>query len=167
MAKNIVWTTVFVIIAAILQSTLLSRLALYGAVPDLALGILVYSAYVNNTMTGQFSGFFSGLFLDFLSAAPLGLNTFIRTVIGAAAGFFSGTFFLDTIFLPMALCASATLFKAALLFVLHLLFGSAAPAYSIRDLTLWMELLLNTLSAPFLFGFLGLFKPLLIGKEET
>ncbi|MDR1950548.1 MAG: rod shape-determining protein MreD [Spirochaetaceae bacterium] len=167
MAKNVVWTTIFAVVAIILQSTLLSRLAFYHTVPDLALGILVYSAYVNGAMTGQLSGFFSGLLQDFLSAAPLGLNALIRTITGAAAGLLSGTFFPDSLFLPMALCAGATLLKAALFFILHMLFAGVAPSYSLQDTTLWVELLLNTLSAPFLFAFLKLFKSLLIRKEET
>jgi rod shape-determining protein MreD len=45
----------------LLQSTLLSRLFMFfhiDAVPDIALCVLVYTAYVNGTMTGQVSGFF-------------------------------------------------------------------------------------------------------------
>ncbi|GHV18278.1 rod shape-determining protein MreD [Spirochaetia bacterium] len=167
MAKNVLWATIFALVAGILQSTLLSHLAVYHAVPDLALGILVFSAYVNGSMTGQLTGFFSGLLLDFLSAAPLGLNALVRTLIGAAAGLMNGTFFLDVLFLPMALCAGATLLKAALVFVLHLLFPGAIPAYALFDLTLWVELLLNTLTAPFLFGLLKLFNTLLVGRRET
>jgi rod shape-determining protein MreD len=166
MVKNIIWATIFALLAAVLQSTLLSRLAVYHAVPDLALGILVFSAYVNGTMTGQFTGFFSGLLIDFLSAAPLGLNTFIRTIIGALAGLMKETFFLNIFFLPMALCAAATLMKAVLLFTLRLLFAGAVPAYSLMSPTLWVELLLNTLSAPFLFGLLKLFESLLVGGRE-
>jgi rod shape-determining protein MreD len=128
MAKNVLWATIFALIAGILQSTLLSHLAVYHAVPDLALGILVFSAYVNGSMTGQLTGFASGLLLDFLSAAPLGLNAFVRTLIGAAAGLMNGTFFLDAVFLPMALCAGATLIKAAVVFVLLLLCSGAVPA---------------------------------------
>jgi rod shape-determining protein MreD len=41
MIKNVIWTVVFGLVAAILQSTLLSHLALYRAVPDIALGIMV------------------------------------------------------------------------------------------------------------------------------
>jgi rod shape-determining protein MreD len=166
MAKNIIWGTIFALLAAVLQSTLLARLALYHAVPDLALGILVFTAYVNGAMTGQLTGFCSGLLLDFISAAPLGLNTFIRTVVGALTGLMKGTFFLDIIFLPMALCASATLCKAALRFLLHLLFADAVAAYALTGPTLWVELLLNTLSAPFLFGLLKLFSTLLTGRRE-
>ncbi|MDR1238872.1 MAG: rod shape-determining protein MreD [Treponema sp.] len=167
MAKNIIWAVVFALCAAILQSTLLSRLAICHAVPDLALGIIVYSAYVNGTMTGQISGFFSGLLLDFLSANPLlGLNTLIRTLVGALAGLMKGTFFLDFFFLPMILCAAATIIKALALFLLHLLFAGAVPAYSLTEPLFWVELGLNTGSAPFLFGLLKLFPSLLAGRRD-
>jgi rod shape-determining protein MreD len=166
MARNVIWTVIFTLVAALLQSTLLSRLALYHAVPDLALGILVYCAFTNGTMAGQLSGFFSGLFLDFISGAPLGLNTFIRTLLGALAGLLKGAFFLDVLFLPMILCAVATLLKAAFLFLLHLLFAGAVPAYPLFAPTLWVELMLNGVSAPLLFGLLRLFRPLLLGTDS-
>ncbi|MDR0377800.1 MAG: rod shape-determining protein MreD [Spirochaetaceae bacterium] len=166
MTKPVVWGTVFTLIAGVLQSTLFSRLAVYHAVPDLALGILVFCAYINGTMTGQLTGFCSGLLLDFLSAAPLGLNMFIRTLIGALGGRMNGTFFLDGVFLPMALCAGATVIKAVLYFVLNRLFSGTIPAYSVIEPALWVEILLNTLTAPFLFGLLNLFKPLLLGRKE-
>jgi rod shape-determining protein MreD len=118
-------------------------------------------------MTGQLSGFCSGIFLDFLSAAPLGLNAFVRTMIGALAGRMNGTFFLDSFFLPMALCAGATAIKAALRFVLHILFSGAVPAYTLFEPTLWVELMLNTVTAPVLFGFLKLFQSLLVGRREN
>jgi rod shape-determining protein MreD len=66
----------------------------------------------------------------------------------------------------MALCAGATLIKAALVFVLHLLFPGAVNFYVLFEPTLWVELLLNTLSAPFLFGLLKLFNTLLAGRRE-
>ncbi|MDR3276692.1 MAG: rod shape-determining protein MreD [Treponema sp.] len=167
MAKNVIWATIFALIAGILQSTILARLAIYRTVPDLCLGIVVYSAYVNGGMTGQLTGFFSGILLDFLSAAPLGLNALIRTITGALAGRFKGTFFLDAVFLPMALCAGATLLKALLLFILHILFGKAVPAYQMAEPAFWVELLLNTATAPFLFALLKLFKPILVVKGKN
>jgi rod shape-determining protein MreD len=162
MAKNVIWTTVFCVFAGVLQSTLFRRLAIYNAVPDIALVIVVFSAYVNGTMTGQLSGFCSGLMLDFLSASPLGLNIFIRTLIGAFTGMLKATFFMDPVFLPMALCAGATLFKAVLLFLLHFLFAEAVPAYSWTAPLLWIELALNAVLAPFLFLLLKQFRALLV-----
>jgi rod shape-determining protein MreD len=166
MAKNVGWAMVFSLAAALLQSTLLRRIAPYNTAPDLTLGILVYSAYVNGTMTGQVTGFFSGFILDFISSAPLGLNVFIRTITGALAGLLKGTFFLGAVFLPMALCAAATLIKALMLFLLHLLLAGAVPFYPLAAPALWIELLFNTLSAPILFGLLKRFQPLLAGKGE-
>jgi rod shape-determining protein MreD len=118
-------------------------------------------------MTGQLTGFFSGLLVDFLSAAPLGLNALVRTLIGALTGFIKGTFFLDVFFLPMALCAGATIFKAVVYFLLHLLFRGAVPFYPFFELTFWVELGLNTLIAPFLFALLKLFRPLFAGPREN
>ena len=167
MVKTSIWAVVFSTAAALLQSVLLYRLTIYGAVPDISLGILVFSAYVNGTMSGQVTGFFSGLFYDFLSISPLGLYTFVRTIIGALAGLLRGMFFLDKVVLPMLLCASATVLKAVLIFGLHFFFSGTVPAYPpLTTPVFWVELLLNTLLAPFLFGFLKLFKPLLMAGEK-
>jgi rod shape-determining protein MreD len=87
--------------------------------------------------------------------------------MGALTGVMKGTFFLDSIFLPMILCAAATLFKAGMLFLLHLLLAGTVPAYPLFAPTLWIELLFNTISAPPLFGLLKLFRPLLVGKGEN
>jgi rod shape-determining protein MreD len=167
MAKRIIFGILLILAAALLQSTVLSRLILYiHAIPDIALCILVYIAYVNGTMAGQLTGFFSGFLLDFLSAAPLGLHAFIRTLTGALAGFLKDTFFLDFFFLPMALCAGATVFKVVLHFLLHLLFMDSVPTYNIFTLTPWVELAMNTLLAPFIFALLKLIKPLVAGQKE-
>jgi rod shape-determining protein MreD len=165
MIKKIVWTVVFGLIAAILESTLLSHFTLYGAVPDLALGIGVYSASVNGMMVGQLSGFFYGLVQDFLSASPIGLNALIRTLLGALAGLLKGNLLLDVVLIPMILCALATLLKALMLFLLHLLFGDSVHAYPLTAPLLWVEMALNAITAPFLFALLKRFKTLIAGKE--
>jgi rod shape-determining protein MreD len=158
---------VFGFIAAILQSTLLARIAFYRAVPDLALCIIVYSAYVNGTMTGQVSGFLYGIVQDLISAAPLGLNAFVRTLIGALTGLMKGTFFLDIVLLPMILCALATLLKALILLLLSFLFSGVVQSYSFTEPKLWAELALNTLSAPLLFAFLKRFTLLLVERRKA
>jgi len=165
MIRSVIWTVIFCVIAVILQSAVISRIAFFAVVPDLALCILVFSAYVNGTMTGQVSGFFSGLFYDFLSAAPLGMNCLIRTLIGALTGLFKGQFFLDAIFMPVIITTIATLLKALLVFILHLIMGQAVPAYSLTSGVFWIELGLNAASAPLLFFLLKKFKFILIGRS--
>jgi len=157
MIKNIIWTIILAVAAGILQSTILVNFTLFGAVPDLALCIVVYSAYVNGTMTGQISGFFSGLLIDFLSLAPLGLNSLIRVIIGAVTGIFKGAFFLDVFFLPFILCALATAAKAVILLLINLVMKTV-PVYSMFAPLFWVELGLNSLCAPVLFFLLKHFK---------
>jgi len=165
MSKRVIWTVLFCIAAGILQSAVFPKIAIFKVIPDLALCILVFAAYTNGTMTGQVSGFFSGLFLDFLSAAPLGLNCFIRTLIGALAGVFKGAFFLDIIFMPVILCALATIAKALILFILNLFMGQTVPAYSFLSSLFWIEFGLNVVCAPFLFFLLKRFRPLAPGRS--
>jgi rod shape-determining protein MreD len=169
MAKIVIRAVFFALIAAIIQSTLLAYITVrfHLPVPDLVLGIIVFTAYVNGSMTGQMTGFFSGLLLDFLSAAPLGLNAFIRTLIGGLTGLLRESFFLDALFLPMILCGSATIIKALLLFALNFLFAGTVHAYSFSDFTFWFELLFNTLSSPLLFAFLKLFKSLFMERRKA
>ncbi|GMO31757.1 MAG: rod shape-determining protein MreD [Spirochaetaceae bacterium] len=164
MIKSVVGAVIFIVIAGILQSTLIARLFFFfrlRIIPDIALCILVFTAYQNGMMSGQVTGFISGIFLDFLSQAPLGLNIFVRTVTGALAGLLRGNLLLDPVFLPMALCAAATLFKAFMFFLLHFLFENAVPAYSWSAPVLWLETAANALLAPFIFDFLKKFSALL------
>lgn len=170
MVKSVTVAVVFIIIAGILQSTLIARLVFFfriKTIPDIAMCILVFTAYQNGMMTGQITGFVSGIFLDFLSQAPLGLNIFLRTVMGAMAGLLRGNLLLDPVFLPMALCAAATLFKATVLFILHFLFAGAVPAYSWAAPALWIELASNAILAPFIFAFLKKFSLLLEKRREA
>jgi rod shape-determining protein MreD len=165
MIRSIIWTIILCIAAVILQSTLIPKIAfLKNTIPDIALCVLVFSAYKNGTMTGQVSGFLSGLFRDFLSASPLGLNCLIHTLIGALAGLFKDSLFLDYVIMPVILCSVATLTRAIMMFLLHLVMGSAVPAYSLTNSVLWIELGLNALCAPLLFLILRSFKFMHVGR---
>ena len=165
MIRSIITTVILCTVAAVLQSTLIPKIAVFNVIPDIALCILIFSAYVNGTMTGQVSGFFSGLLYDFLSVSPIGLNCLVRTLIGAFAGVFKGTLFLDFFVMPVILCALGTILKAAIVFVLHLIMGSAVPAYSFTSSLLWIEIGLNALSAPLLFLLLKHFKLIHVGRN--
>jgi len=167
MIRSTIWTVIFCTVAGILQSTVLNKITFFNnIVPDLALCVVVFSAYVNGTMTGQVSGFFSGILMDFLSATPLGLNCLFRTLIGALTGIFKGALFLDVVFMPMILCALATIAKALIFLILHLIMGSVVPAYSLTNSIFWIELGMNAISAPLLFLLLKHFKPILIGRSQ-
>ena len=75
------WITIICIllVAALLETALLSNIIFLPAVPDLLLLIVLYLSVYNGSLTGETAGFVSGLMLDFLTAAPLGLNCLLRT----------------------------------------------------------------------------------------
>jgi rod shape-determining protein MreD len=167
MSKTIGWATVLIIIAGIIQSSLLSKIAIFHVIPDLALIILVYISYVNGAMTGQITGFASGFLLDFLSLAPLGFNALSRTIIGSLIGLMKGTFFLDIIIFPVLLCAGATIVKAIIISIIHFLFNANTPTYNFASNILWIEVALNAIAGPFVFAFLKLFKKVLTPRKEN
>ncbi|MFA6507849.1 MAG: rod shape-determining protein MreD [Treponemataceae bacterium] len=167
MTRTVLWAIAISTGAALIQSTILSRLSILNTVPDLKLGVLVYVSYVNGVMTGQTLGFSSGILLDFISAAPLGYNAFVRTIIGALTGLLKGTFFLDILVLPMALCASATITKAFIAWIVSILFAGTVPHYSLASPILWTEMAYNVVTAPFLFAFLNLFKSVLRPRKDN
>lgn len=167
MARTVLWGAVMIALVSLLESTLLVRLSILPVVPDLALIVLIYISYVNGAATGQTLGFVSGFVLDFVSAAPLGYNAFIRTVLGALTGLLKGTFFLDTIILPIILVASATFAKALLAGILSVMFSGALPTYDLLASQFWAELGLNALLAPPFFAFLKLFDTALRPRRNT
>jgi rod shape-determining protein MreD len=67
-----VLATILCGVAIVIQSTLLHWVALRGVKPDLALIVLVFVSVRRGSMTGQITGFASGILEDLLSLAPVG-----------------------------------------------------------------------------------------------
>jgi rod shape-determining protein MreD len=153
--------------AAILQSTLLTRLTLYGASPDLSLVLLVFFANRTGSMKGQVAGFTGGLIEDFLSLSPLGFHALIKTIVGHLYGITRGKLFLDPVFIPLLLVSTATLLKHLLAGLTGAIFVSAWEITDLFGLKLWIEMGLNAGIAPFLFGFLKIFRTFRRVEQES
>ncbi len=167
MVKVIIWPTILSLFAALIQSAILSRIEAFKAIPDIALCIIVYSAYINGSMVGQVTGFTSGLLIDFISIAPLGFNALLRTCIGALMGFLKGSFFLDIAVLPIVLCILATFLKVIIAWFIGVLFPLVSSGYGLSASVFWFELLYNGLIAPAVFAFLKLFSSVLNLKKDN
>jgi len=152
--------------AIVLQSTLLHWVALGGVKPDLALIVLVFVAVRRGSMTGQVTGFASGLLEDLVSLSPVGFHALARTVIGFLYGRMEGNIFLDPILMPLLLTITATILKGLLSSFTVLLFALAAPGFQVFAGPLWIEVGYNALLAPFLFALLGLIRPLRARDKE-
>jgi rod shape-determining protein MreD len=166
MGKTVFWTAITVLFLSLIEAAILSNLMFLPVVPDLVLLVIVYVSFQNSSITGSTTGFIGGLFLDFLSASPIGLNAFTMTTTGFIFGKSSGSFNLNKIFIPAIMGCSATIMKAVLSWVLSLFFGSGILLYKFAGSTLWFEILANTLCAPLIFAFLGLFPSLFIQDKR-
>jgi rod shape-determining protein MreD len=148
----------FLALALLLQSTILSRVAISGVKPDLALIILVFLAIRRGSMVGQFAGFGSGLVEDFISLPPLGFYALVRTIIGFLYGLLEGSLVVDSIFMPFLLIAIATLIKGLLIWLVSVVFSIAPIEPLFFGGGFWIEVGYNSLLAPFFFALMNLIK---------
>ena len=97
-----------VVVAVVLQSSVLARLPLPGGAPNLVLVLVVAVGLTGGASAGLATGFAAGLLTDLLSAHPVGL----LALCFALAGFVAGLLEADverTVLLPMVVVAVATL----------------------------------------------------------
>lgn len=164
MGRVLLWSCFASVFFSLLSATILANIQILPVVPDLVLLVVLYVSFMNNATLGSTLGFMSGILLDFLSAAPIGLNACTKAVTGYVTGKLSGTYNLDRFFIPFIMGVIATVLKALTVFLLSLLFGQSITVFSPGEGVFWLELLFNGLSAPLVFGLLGLFPSLFLVK---
>jgi rod shape-determining protein MreD len=74
------------ILAAILQASVMPHLAVWGVFPDLPLMLVVSWGLLRGSRQGAAWGIVSGLSVDLLSGAPLGASSLAATAVGFLAG---------------------------------------------------------------------------------
>lgn len=75
-----------VVLALVLQATVLSRLPLPGATPDLVLVVVVAVGLHEGSRTGMLTGFAAGLLADLSGDGELGRLALVHVVAGFLAG---------------------------------------------------------------------------------
>jgi rod shape-determining protein MreD len=158
--------SLIIALTVIVQSTLLSRVPIFGVTPDLALILLIFFSNRMGSMKGQISGFAAGIIEDVVSLSPIGFHAFIKTVSGFLFGLTRGKIFMDPVFMPLVLTAGATLLKYLLAALLGVIFVSSGLVEPVFTAKMGIEIGLNALISPFLFGFMKLFKAFKRVKKE-
>ena len=159
MVKSMLITTLILFSATIIESSIFSNISFLLVVPDLVLICCIYVSLLNGKVYGEISGFISGIFLDFITGVPLGLNCVYRTIIGYICGFFSNTIIISGIVIPMTSVGIATLTKKLLIFLISLFFPKLnLNSYSIISYYFLFEFCANIVLAPIIFKFLSFFK---------
>jgi rod shape-determining protein MreD len=166
MIRRLAFSFLFVSLLLIVQTTWLDAIAIYSVLPDLALLAVLYISFKAQGLQGQFTGFFSGLLQDGVSAAPLGLSAFINTLMATLFNSLSGRFYIDRFLMPMFFGLSATIMKALMLMVLSWIFKGKILAYDFTQALIWIETAYNSLVAPVLFFLMGFFDRLILPLES-
>ena len=159
MVKSMLITTLILFSATIIESSILSNISFLLVVPDLVLICSIYFSLLNGKVYGEVSGFISGVFLDFITGVPFGLNCVFRTLMGYLFGLFSETIIISGLVIPMTSVAIGTVAKKLLIFFISLLFPKLSlNIYSIISYQFLFEFVANIILAPIVFKFLSFFK---------
>lgn len=168
MVRSFLTSSIILLCFAIFESAILSNINILPAVPDFILICVLFFSLNNGRLFGLSNGFVSGLFLDFLTAAPLGLHCLVRTIVGYIFGILNKTLNLNGIFLPAVLGLSATLIKVFLIWCVSLFFPISVNHYNLFSLSFMFELIANTILTPIVFRFLRIFeKTLFLDVEKV
>jgi rod shape-determining protein MreD len=95
-------------LAAVVQSTILSRYHFYGGTLDLVLLVVLGWTLTGDALGGLGWGFVGGLCLDLLSGGPLGAAPLGLTVMAYLAGLTEGRFWGSHLLLPLAIALLGT-----------------------------------------------------------
>jgi rod shape-determining protein MreD len=120
--KMIIWLGV-IVIALILQSTVLPLIAIKGIYPDMLLVVVVSYALLSGKEKGVGMGFFVGLLQDLAFGSVFGSNTLSKLAIGYFFGMAERKVFKEHVLLPVAATAVATVFNSLVIFIVLFILG--------------------------------------------
>ncbi|MFB7913402.1 rod shape-determining protein MreD [Streptomyces sp. NPDC056061] len=150
--NRILLSVVLVVAALVVQVSVLARLQLPGAVPDLLLLVVLALAFVYGHVSGALIGFGAGLLADLVPPADhaAGRYALVLCVIGYLAGLLkpeSGR--IRSAFVPLAGVAGAAIGSTLLYAVVGALVGDTAARHVGLGSLLFTATLYDLLLAPF------------------
>lgn len=132
-----------IVTAVLLQVTIVQRLEVGNASPDLVVLVIVAIALLTNSVEGAAVGFTAGLTLGLFAALPLGPHAMIGTLVGYFAGRWGEALVTDEHPLPPLVAGIvATLFMQVGRPMLDFLVNSTASAAG----GLWSDVLIGTIT---------------------
>lgn len=112
------------VVVAILQTTLVPALAIWGVFADLPLLVVVSWSLLRGPREGILWGFVAGLMVDLFSGAPFGASTLALIAVGLLAGLGAATVFRAHVALPLLAMFLATIVYDLLVLLVVSISGS-------------------------------------------
>jgi rod shape-determining protein MreD len=107
---NIYASILLLISVALIQSTVMPHLTLWGVKPDLMLLVVISWSLLRGVREGIVWGVIGGFCLDLFSGAPLGLSALGLLIVSFFSGLGEATVFRTHVILPLATAFLASLF---------------------------------------------------------
>ena len=152
MIQRFLLSAALIVAAMVVQVSILARLGLPGAVPDLLLLVVIGLALVYGHVTGCLIGFFGGLFIDLAppSDHAVGRYALVLCVVGYVAGLLKPeTGQLRSVLTPLMVVAAAAVGSTLLYAGVGALVGDTAARHVGLTGLLFSSLIYDVLLAPF------------------
>ena len=107
----------FIIVNFVMQTSVLSHMAIFGVTPDTALIFIVSYGVLRGDVEGAIFGFFAGLMQDIFFGGPIGMFALFGLLIGYISGKPFKDFFKDNYFLPFFIVLIAILFQQFMIYI--------------------------------------------------
>jgi rod shape-determining protein MreD len=144
-------TSLLILTALIIQTTLLPHLALFKVVPDLMLVVVICVGLVRGPSSGALAGFAGGMLRDLLLDAPTGLSALAYLTVGYVVGAVRPYVQSSSVVVPLAGVFTGSVVGTAFYTVLALLLGVPAQPLDRLAQVILLTGVYNTLLVPFAY----------------
>lgn len=131
--------------AVLIQGTLLARIRLAGAHPNLMLVLVVSWSLLEDVSTAMFWGFIGGLGLDLIAGLPLGTTSLALILICPLAGLGTHSIFAGNLLLPILTVVLATPLHGWVILLIQQLLGRPVDWIASTTGVIGPEIALNSL----------------------
>ena len=152
MIKSLSINILIVALAVLLQSTLLSFIAIYDIIPDLVLVIVLFMSLKEGSLKGEITGFAGGIFVDFLSLAPLGFHSIIYGLIGFISGLTQKNVSTESILTQFLFIFISMICKYLVSSLIIVVFSVETTSFMLMGRHFFLELAYTMLITPLIFA---------------
>ncbi len=148
---NLYLATAVVVFAVLIQATLLARIKLVGASPNLLLVAVVMWSLIRGLSDGLVWGFTGGLGLDLVAGLPLGTSSLALLTTCPLAGLGKNSVFPGSLTLPSLLVALATPLHGCVILLTRQMLGVPVDWLASMVRIIVPEIGLNLLLVPLVY----------------
>lgn len=140
------------VIVALLQSTILPHLVIWGVFPDLPVVVVASWGLLRGTAEGSLWGFIAGLAVDLFSGAPFGSATLSLVIVGFLSGLGKTSAVQAHVALPILIAFLATIMYSLIFLLVLRISGQTVVWFDNLIRIILPSAVLNAVLTPPIYG---------------